>query len=240
MTQNPNISSQSPQNKQSIWTSFIKFIKKGFYSFEKSFENFNIKFPNIAQNIEVTCIYFCAIVDLIYVVLTNVFNLGYFPEILAPIYPIIQAILTSPVLRIWASPEKTFFMSQVVIELMVIRSLFKFSKLVKYNIVLVFSLVMIQGLILSFWELLFHRDIATAAAQWSYDQGPLLFLDKVLGIKFFLATFIVFLIIYIFLYILALQGKFVTFTQMRWLTDSVAFWLRIRTPSMGFGKRKKK
>ena len=26
---------------------------------------------------------------------------------------------------------------------------------------------------------------------------------------------------------------------MEWLTDSVAFWLRIKTPTMRFGKRKK-
>jgi hypothetical protein len=27
---------------------------------------------------------------------------------------------------------------------------------------------------------------------------------------------------------------------MEWLTDSVAFWLRIKTPTMRFGKRRKK
>ena len=37
----------------------------------------------------------------------------------------------------------------------------------------------------------------------------------------------------------ALQGNFATIPGLTWLTDSVAFWLRIKTPTMRFGKRKK-
>jgi hypothetical protein len=41
------------------------------------------------------------------------------------------------------------------------------------------------------------------------------------------------------MYFKAINNKFVTFYGMEWLTDSVAFWLRIKTPTMRFGKRKK-
>ena len=53
-------------------------------------------------------------------------------------------------------------------------------------------------------------------------------------------TFIIFILGYIYLYLTAINGKFATFPGMEWLTDSVAFWLRIKTPTMRTGTRKKK
>jgi len=174
-----------------------------------------------------------------YAVLNNVFSLGYLPEILIPFFPLIKAILQSPILKIWASPEKVFFLSYVVIEFMVVRSTFKFSKLVKYNILLLFALLMIQGLVISYWDLLFHRQIASPVAKWAYDQGALIYTDKSLAIVFFLNTFLIFIFGYVYLYFRAIRGKFATIPTMEWLTDSIAFWLRIKTPTMRFGKRKK-
>ena len=50
----------------------------------------------------------------------------------------------------------------------------------------------------------------------------------------------IFLVGYLYLYIRSIQGKFATIPGMEWLTDSVAFWLRIKTPTMRFGKGKEK
>lgn len=224
----------------SIWVSFVKLVKKSFKVLQNKFQDFSLKYPNISQIIQLTFIYFFALVDLIYSILSTVFSLGYFPEILAPFYPFIKAILESPIFQIWASPEKVFFLSYVVIEFMVVRSTFKFSKLVKYNILLIFALLMLQGLMISYWDLLFHREIATPVAKWAYDQGAIIFTDKPLAIFFFLNTFVIFFTTYFYLYLRAISGKFATFPGMSWLTDSIAFWLRIKTPTMPFGKRKKR
>ena len=118
----------------SLWQSFLKQVKKGLNIFRKVLAKYTQNYPDIFQIIQLTFIYFFALIDLIYSVLSNVYALGYFPELLRPFYPTIQWILQSPILRIWASPEKVFFLSYVVIEFMVVRSTFKFSKLVKYNI----------------------------------------------------------------------------------------------------------
>jgi hypothetical protein len=123
---------------------------------------------------------------------------------------------------------------------MIVRSTFKFSKLIKYNILLLFAVLMLQGLAISYWDLLFHRQIASSVAKWSFDQGSLIYTDKNLAIVFFLNTFFIFMVSYLYLYIKALSGKFATIPGMEWLTDSIAFWLRIKTPTMRFGKRKKK
>lgn len=222
----------------SLWDNFLNLLKKKLITIKKELKYYTAKYPSTSQYIQLTFIYFFALIDLIYAVLNNVFSLGYIPEILMPVFPLIQAVLLSPIFKIWASPEKVFFLSYVVIEFMVIRSTFKFSKLVKYNILLIFALLMIQGLVISYWDLLFHREIASPVAQWTYDQGSLIYSDKSLAIAFFLNTFMIFLLGYVYLYIRALKGKFATIPGMEWLTDSVAFWLRIKTPTMRFGKGK--
>jgi hypothetical protein len=223
--------------KSSLWQSTIKIGKKFLISFKKVFSTFN---PNILQIIQLTFIYSFAVIDLIYAILNNVFSLGYLPELLLPVFPLIQSILQSPILKVWASPEKVFFMSYIVIEFMIVRSVFKFSKLVKYNILLIFAMLMVQGLAVSYWDVLFHRAIATPVAKWAYDQGTLIHTDKTLAIVFFFNTFMIFMLAYLYLYLRAISGKFGTIPGMAWLTDSVAFWLRIKTPTMRFGKRRKK
>lgn len=234
-----NNMTKNNSTKFSFWRMFVKRVKKIVKGIQKPFREFSAKYPNIAQIIQLTFIYFFAVIDLLYAVLNNVFSLGYVPEILLPFFPIITWILQSPIFKIWASPEKVFFLSYVVIEFMVVRSTFKFSKLIKYNILLIFALLMIQGLVISYWDLLFHRQIATPVAKWAYDQGALIYTDKSLAITFFLNTFLIFIVGYLYLYLTAINGKFAKIPGMEWLTDSVAFWLRIKTPTMRFGKRKK-
>ena len=109
------------KNNVSIWKSAIRQIKTVLKFILTGFKNFSTKYPNIAQIIQLSFIYFFAVVDLLYAILNNVFSLGYLPEFLMPIFPLITSILQSPILKIWASPEKVFFMSYVVIEFMVVR-----------------------------------------------------------------------------------------------------------------------
>jgi hypothetical protein len=222
----------------SLWKQMVKIVRQVIKGIQKQLRIFGSDYPYIAQIIQLTFIYFFACIDLIYSVLNNVFTLGYMPELLLPFFPFIKYVLQSPYFKIWASPEKVFFLSYLVIELMVVRSIFKFSKLVKYNILLIFSLLMFQGLVISYWDLLFHREISTSLAKWAYGREGVISSDKSLAITFFFNTFVVFLTAYLYLYIRAIQGKFATLPAMEWLTDSVAFWLRIKTPTMRFGKDK--
>lgn len=223
----------------SFWNVFLKRAKKLVKSIQKRVRQFGQKYPDISQRIQLSFVYFFALVDLLYSVLNNVFSLGYLPEILIPFFSIIKAILQNPILKVWASPEKVFFLSYVVIEFMIIRTTFNFSKLVKYNVLLIFALLMIQGLIVTYWDLLFHRQIADSVAKWAYDQGAVIYTDKYLAVFFFLTTFVLFLLLYTYLYFTAFRGKFAKIPGMVWLTDSIAFWLRIKTPTMRFGKRRK-
>jgi hypothetical protein len=232
----------TPSNSKNIsfWKNLQNRIIKVFKIIQQNFDQFSSKYPNTVQIIQLTFIYYFALVDLIFGILTNVFGLGYFPELLKPVFPIIKGILSNPFFQMCNSPEKIFFLSYLVIELMITRSIFKFSKLVKYNVLLIFALLMVQGLIISYWDLLFHREIANGIQKWILDDAGLIYNDKFLSIFVFFITFLVFSLLYIYLYIRSIKGKFATFPGLAWLTDSIAFWLKIKTPTMRLGFRKKK
>jgi hypothetical protein len=230
-------------NNLYTWRMFVKRVNKIIIKpLRKSLREFSIKYPNVSQIIQMSFIYFFAIVDLLYSVLSNVFSYEYTPEFIRPVYPFISWVLESSILQIWASPEKVFFLSYVVIEFMIVRKVFKFSKLVKYNVLLIFALLMIQGLAISYWDLLFNREVAAIAGQWCYQvpADEVIFFDTNLAVSFFLNTFVIFMVVYIYLFLTAIRGKFAAVPGMEWLTDSIAFWLQIKTPTMRFGKRKKK
>ena len=214
-------------------TLFSEKLQQSLFFLKTSSSNFSKKYPEITQIIQFTFIYLFAIIDLLYTILNNLFSLGAIPEIILISFPLIKAIFNSPILKILSSPEKVFILSFVVIELMVVRPIFKFSKLVKYNILLVFSLLMLQGLVMSYWDFFVHKDIAIAAAKIISEQGVSISTNTNFALFLFFITFIIFLMIYLYLYLQALQGKFGLIKNMEWVTDSVAFWLRIKTPTMG-------
>lgn len=193
------------------------------------------KYSNVVQKFQLTLIYLFAFLDLFQTVLKNVYTIGYFPEILSPFYPIIRKMLVSPFFQIWASPEKIFILSYLFVETIIIRGLFHLSKLVKYHILLIFSCIMIQGLIMNYWELILHRQIPTLSTEWTYGLVDLVEVEPTLAIVFFLNLFLIFAFLYVYSYISALQGKFITLPGMEWLTDSIAFWIHIKTPTMRFG-----
>ena len=83
-----------------LWKTLLNKVNKAFRPIRESFNDFNAKYPNINQTIQLTFIYFFAIVDLHFAILNNVFSLGYFPDILTPVFPIIQGVLQSPFFNI--------------------------------------------------------------------------------------------------------------------------------------------
>ena len=61
MTSNNN---NNTIKNQSVWRNFIKSIKAIFAPFQRALQKFSEKFPNTAQNIQLTFVYFFAVVDL--------------------------------------------------------------------------------------------------------------------------------------------------------------------------------
>lgn len=221
-------------NRFEIFQLIFNFFKKYLKILIKKLENFDKIYPYTSQNLQLTFVYLFALVDLVFSMLLNVFSYSYSSEFLDPLFPYVQDILQSTVLKIWTSPEKVFLLSYFVLEFMVIRESLNFSKFIKFNVLLVFALLMLQNLVFSFWDLLFQREVTQLAQRWSFDEGLIISSNRELAVFFFLLTFVCFLLIYLYFFRNALKSKIVTLKYFEWLTDSVAFWLRIKTPTMKF------
>ena len=213
-------------NQNFSWQKFVKRIKKLIKLFQKN----TLKYKNTLQQIQLTFIYFFAIIVLIYSIKNS---LGTFPPLLFTLFPFLEKVVNFQPLKILATPEKTFILYLVVLEILINRSIFNFSIIVKFNVLLIFILEMFQNLIASYWDLLFTRELEIPSIN---TNGILV---KNMTVLFFYLLFVIFLIIYLYCYTRSLRGLFPTFPgYMQKIIDSVAFCLQIKTPNMRFGKEK--
>lgn len=210
-------------NKNSTNSSFLpKFVKR-IKKFIKIFQKNASKYKNTFQRIQLTFIYFFAIVVLIYSIKSF---LGYIPEVMFTVFPFLQQILDFPLLKILATPEKTFILYLVVLEILINRSILNFSLLVKFNVLLIFLLEMVQNLVVSYWDLFSNREIEIGALN---SSGLLM---RNITILFFCIFFFFFLSTYLYCYFQSLKGLFPVFPgPMQRLIESVAFWLQIKIPT---------
>jgi len=206
----------------SLWKKFIKAIKKLITLLQKYNQDFSERYPNILPLIQLSIVYFLAILSLFYSLISI---LGQIPESFLFFVPqSLQNFLQLPIMKIILAPEKTYVVYLLVIEFIIFRSVFKFSLLFKYNLLLIFLLEMFQNLFISYWDLFFTR---------SFDTNDISTTDYTFSVFFISLIYLIFFYAYIYAYICALRGKFVTYPYMDWLTDSISFWLQIKTPNMG-------
>jgi hypothetical protein len=198
----------------SLFSSFTKSIKRFFKTFRKT----TSKHKNTLQRIQLTFIYFFAVVVLTFSIQSYI---GTFPDLIYKLFPL-QQLLNIQFLKIFATPEKTFILYLIILEVLINRSVFKFSLLIKYNVLLIFILEMFQNLLISYWDLLFNREI-------EFVGGGTPVISQEIAIVFFSLLFLFFLLLYLYCYIRSFQGKFPTFPgPLKPMTDSVAFWLQLK------------
>lgn len=170
------------------------------------------------ERLQLTTIYFFAVVGLAYTIRNS---LGYFPEILFSLFPFLTPIFEIQILKILASPEKTFVLYMLVIEMFLNRSFFNFSILVKFNVLLIFILEMLQNLLVSYWDILFNRELD------AFGGGVII--AKAATMYFYCFLFLFFFALYFYSYVNSIKGKFPQFPGvLKSITDSAAFWLQIK------------
>ena len=108
----------SPFFLQRFLNSLKKFIKK----FQKSAQ----KNRKVFELIQLTLIYFFAVIVLAYTIRNS---LGYFPEMLFRLFPFLVPVFEIQTLKILAAPEKTFLLYMVVAYLQMILNLLNFVQL---------------------------------------------------------------------------------------------------------------
>jgi hypothetical protein len=213
--------------KESPWAIFLRIIKIIFKVYLG-----NRTTRHIVECIQLTVIYFLAFIVLSYAIQGY---LGGFPESVFFFFPRLQDILMNPYMKFFSMPEKTFLLYLIILELLVSKNRYGFSLLVKYNILLVFLLEMLQNIAISYWDLFINREVEYAyigeIGVHVYDIAHF----------FFMLLYIMTVITYGYCYLRSIFGRFPVFIgKTAFITDSVAFWLKIKIPKKGKGKGKLK
>jgi len=173
----------------------------------------------ILERIQLTFIYFFALMSLTSSVQEA---LGFVPEILFTLFPFFVPLTQISAFRFFASPEKMPLVYMFMYEICLNRKIFGFSLLVRYNILSILSIELLQNLSLAYWELFFTREVPSLYAGAALiDKSALTIFNTML----FLGIFA----LYAYAYLTSLRGLFPVFPGiLRNITDSVAFWLQIK------------
>lgn len=196
----------------------IKKVGKQIKNFWKVFIKISQKHRLTFQRIQLTCIHFFGIVVLIYSIQNS---LGEFPPQITSFFPFANQVLGNSLLKIFATPEKIFFCYLLILEFFINRSTFNLSLLVKYNILLIFILEMVQNLLLIYWDLVVVRE-------FEISFGDVLF-SEIITFVFYFGHFFLFFSLYLYSYWKSFHEKFPIFPgNLRKITDSIAFWLHLK------------
>ena len=206
-------------NKNYLISSIFQILLKKMKKVLKFLRQASKKNRKIFERFQLTFIYFLASVVLTYSIRNS---LGYFPEILFSIFPFLPKVFDIQALKILAAPEKTFLLYMLILEMCINRSYLNFSLLIKFNVLLIFLLEMLQNLLISYWDLFFNRELDLLI-------GGVAVVAKNATMIFYSFLFLFFFILYVYSYFTSMNGKFPTFPGLlKTITDSVAFWLQIK------------
>jgi len=220
------IDNNSTSTKDSLISAFSTRLEE----FIKLFLESTRKNKKTIERIQLTFIYFFAVVVLSYSIQGY---LGGFPEFVFQIFPYLQDILNIQILKVLATPEKTFIIYLIVLETLMTRSRYSLSLLVKFNILLIFIFEMFQNLVISYWDLFVNREIEYSSVG---NTGVII---QDLAIFFFTLLYLVCLLVYLFCYTKSFMGRFPVLPgNLRFITDSVAFWLQLKISNTGKGTKK--
>lgn len=213
------------QKKNPNTYSLMNFYEKVFRFIGEIFSSYNDFYKKIyrenrqtIQRIQLTVIYGLAMITLMFSFANCI---GYFPEAMLEMVPFSTQIIQNQVVQYFATPEKIFFFYLLVIETIMNRPIFKMSVLIKYNILLIFILEMVQNLMISWWDLFFSREMDIFSGSQLTERS--------LGIEFLFLLYLLSYTTYLYSYIQAMNGRFPVYPGIAQnIPDSVAFWLRLR------------
>lgn len=196
----------------------IQLISQNFTYLFQDLDRIGKKKKKTFEKIQLTFIYFFALATLI---ITINLYLGFFPELYANFIPFSKEILASPLALYIASPGKTFILYLLINELIIIRSFFNFSVIIRFHILYIIILEMIMNALINWWDFLCNKEI---------DEYTYKFIDRVIAQEFFSGIFLIFFSIYFYSYIQAMRNKLPKLPHpvLQKIPDSAAFWLQLQ------------
>lgn len=220
------------RNRNSTNTSFWSNFVRTFQKIPRLVLQNMSRHRRFHERMQLTFIYFFATIVLSYSVQGF---LGGVPEFIFTLFPGFLKVLQNPYIKLLANPEKTFVLYIIILEILMSKASYTFSLLVKFNILLIFLLEMFQGLFIAYWDLFLNREIDF---MFPGSGGTAL---GSLASYLFTLLYIMCLGVYFYSYSRSFFGKFPVFpAYARFITDSVAFWLQIKTPDSSSKRKSKK
>jgi hypothetical protein len=181
---------------------------------------------NYLDFFQLNFIYLLALLDLIFNSLQYIIIHDYLIKLPKMLSFTFLKMFQYKIFMVWHKPQNIYYFSLLIIDLFIIKSIFNFSEIVKYNLLLIFILLMLQSLFLNYWDLLFNSQNLFNNINISNTE-EFIIPNKILSLIYLFQIFIIFFSIYLFFYINALKQKFIKSKLINWLTNSVAFWLKI-------------
>ena len=199
-------------------------------------------FPGTRHLLQICCLYLFAVIDLIFITVRFIYQLkGTLPIFLLSIQPFTVAILQNPILQFLFDPLVTMLSSFLVFDLFLTKNVFKLNKLVRFNVVLIYSLLTLQQISITLWDVIFNNGLPETVAAYAWAPQLLNVSNVPVALTFFTITLVIFLYTYSYCFSCAFVGRFPRFPKgFLWISDSAAFWMRIKTPTMRYGNRGKK
>jgi hypothetical protein len=159
--------------------------------------NFKEIYTYIIEKIQLTIFYYFSFVSLLSITRPYIFT---YNNIIPNNNYFLHRLLKSRTFKILLLPEASilfYFLSQ---ELFIRRNIMHTSLLVKFNITLICIISMIISLIISYWDLFFIKSTKLVPLKTKMLRKPIQ--------NFYFSLFCIFTLIYFYLYIFSLFGKY--------------------------------
>lgn len=201
---------------------FLKNFELNRQLFSKFFRKLRRHFRKnefFYEKLALSGIYFCANSVLLYSV--KMFS-GYIPAFIQHL-PFLNFIFESKFLKFLGRPEQSYVFYTFLFQFLIFKPVIRLSLLMRYNLLLLFTLEMIENLILGLWDTFLAREIM--------DGNAFIFgiYTKTISQGFLGIVYSFFFFTYLYCYICSLQNKYPKFPgEMKKITDSVLFWLKAK------------
>jgi hypothetical protein len=219
--QRPSSRAPKPAPKPSAFSILWKKLKKKLNQVRAYFREQTDGHELLLEKIQLTFLYFFAFIILVYNVKNSIRVTPFFLIFL-------EDILKNPVLKMFGDPNKLFLFYTIAIQVMINRPIFKFSRLVQFNTLLLLLLEMTLNVLQHAWALIFNREL-------NYIVGQKFTITAADYIFYYIMLFL-FGWIYLESYIRGINGRYPSLPgKLQIIRDCVAFWFQMNTDTMRFG-----
>jgi len=140
--------------------------------------------------------------------------------------------------RFSVSPEKMLFNFFLILNLLIISARFNVPKFLRYNMILVVSLLTMHTLFLCWFDFFYtfgkiNENVRSKVLNLKNNNEfskskALKSLKKKLMLYLIIAIAVIFTILFIKLFLISLQNKYSSLKGLDWLTGSARFWVKLK------------